>query len=57
MRLNGSSVGERYSLKVIRVPPDGTHRTESLPLPKEAIEALTTKTGDRPFPAMIAGPE
>ena len=58
MRLNGYSVNEGYSFKIIRVGRDGKRRTEPLPPPKEEIKAfIAGKAGDGQFPSMIAGPE
>jgi len=58
IRLNGSSVDEGFTFKIIRVGPDGKRRAEPLPPPKEEIKAfLAAKAGDSQFPSLIAGPE
>ena len=57
MRLNGYSVNEGYSFRIIREGPDGKRRAEPLPPPKEEIKAFAVKAGDHQFPSMIAGPE
>ena len=57
MRLNGYSIDEGFSFRIIREGPDGRRRSEPLPPPKQEIQALAVKSADRPFPIMISGSE